>query len=154
MSHHPMVMSAKRMIQEAFEGPADPQEGSYYVNTEPNSGVLGLLESISAQKASQDINGTNLAAHTDHVRYYVWGTNEILTGNENPKMQWEESWKIENVSDEEWRDLQEELRTEYKKLLEGVDRMKSIDIHTNEVLGSLAHTAYHLGAMKQMMKMV
>ncbi|MGD7046315.1 hypothetical protein [Jeotgalibacillus proteolyticus] len=154
MSHHPMVMSAKRMIQEVFEGPADPHGGSYFVNSEPDSGIFGLLETISAQKASQSINGTTLAAHADHVRYYVWGTNEILSSDENPEMNWEESWKIEHVSDDQWKNIQQELRTEYEKLLDGVDRMKSIDIHTNEALGSMAHTAYHLGAMKQMVKML
>ncbi|MBB2482447.1 hypothetical protein H5P36_19945 [Bacillus sp. APMAM] len=95
-----------------------------------------------------------LAAHTDHVRYHMWGTNEILKNGKQPKMDWGKSWEIHSVDEQQWNRIQEGLRNEYLTLLESIDVIEWNEPLANELLSSLAHSAYHLGAIRQMLKVV
>ncbi|GGH78646.1 hypothetical protein JOD43_001546 [Pullulanibacillus pueri] len=146
--------SVKTMIKETFEGPPVPLKGSWFVNSEPNSGIFGAIERMSCDEASTSIHGTTLAAHTDHVRYHLWGTNEILKEGKQPQMNWGMSWEIHSVDEKQWNTIQEGLRKEYLTLLEAIDAIKWNELLANEVLSSLAHSAYHLGAIRQMLKVV
>ncbi|WP_055739898.1 hypothetical protein [Heyndrickxia shackletonii] len=95
-----------------------------------------------------------MAAHTDHVRYHMWGTNEILKNGKQPKMDWGKSWEIHSVDEQQWNRIQEGLRNEYLTLLESIDVIEWNEPLANELLSSLAHSAYHLGAIRQMLKVV
>lgn len=151
---HSLETAVKKMVKEAFEGPPVPVRESWFTNTEPNSGIFGALEGISAAEASISVHGATLAAHADHVRYHMWGTNELLETGVFPKMDWEESWKIDSVDEQRWHRIQEDLRHEYMRLLEALDDIEWDEQLANEVLGSLAHSAYHLGAIRQMLKVI
>lgn len=154
MDRHPLEKAVKERLQEAFEGPALPAKESWFTNTEPNSGIFGAIEGISAEGASMSIHGTTLAAHIDHMRYHMWGTNELLEKGEFPKMDWNASWKIQSVDAAEWSRIQEGLRSEYSILIKAVDHVQWNENLANELLGSLAHSAYHLGAIKQISKAI
>lgn len=142
------------MVKETFEGPPVPVKGSWFTSSSPNSGIFGAIEGMSCDQASMSIHGTTLAAHTDHVRYHMWGTNEILKKGKQPEMDWGKSWDIHSVDEQQWTQIQEELRNEYLTLLELIDAIKWNETLANEVLSSLAHSAYHLGAIRQMLKVV
>lgn len=149
------VRSAKKMISEAFEGPPFPSNVSWFTNTEPDSGILAALARLSAEQASLSIHGTNLAAHADHVRYHLWGTTEFLRAGRMPKMDWKQSWMIAAVEEDRWKEIQRELKEEYTRLLQTLDSTLPWDeTYADEALGSLAHSAYHLGAIKQMIKYI
>jgi hypothetical protein len=150
--NHLLEAGLKRMLQEAFEGPPKPVTVSYFTNTKPDSGIFGVLSHLSAADVSKQIYGTTLAAHTDHIRYHMWGTNEWLYEGTFPTMDWNKSWEIHRVSEEEWLYIQAGLQHEYHRLLEKIDHMEWNEDLANEVVGSLAHSAYHLGAMQQMLK--
>lgn len=143
------------MIKEAFEGPPSPFKESYFTETASDTGIFGTLEKQTAETASQSIHGTTLAAHADHTRYHMWGINECLETNVFPKMDWRKSWQIKSVTEEEWQHIQTELREEYARLVHTIESVDTWNEQfTNEVVSSLAHSAYHLGAMKQMIKSV
>lgn len=146
--------SVKTMVMETFEGPPVPVKGSWFTNSEPNSGIFGVLGGMSCDQASMSVHGTTLAAHTDHVRYHMWGTNEILKKGKQPEMDWGKSWDIHSVDEQQWKRIQEGLRNEYLTLLESIDAIEWNELLANEVLSSLAHSAYHLGAIRQMLKIV
>lgn len=146
--------SVKAMIKETFEGPPVPVKGTWFTTVEPNSGIFGVLEALSCDQASMSVYGTTLAAHTDHVRYHMWGTNEILKKGEQPEMDWGKSWDIHSVDEQQWNRIHEGLRNEYLSLLEAIDSIERNELLANEVLSSLAHSAYHLGAIRQMLKVV
>ncbi|WLD93774.1 hypothetical protein [Alkalihalobacillus sp. AL-G] len=146
-----LVQSIKELLKETFEGPAE--NGSWYVESKPNSGIFGTLATLSADKASIPVQGTTVAAHTDHTRYYLWGMNTIIRTGEQPKFDWSESWKITSVDESTWEKYQGELQHEYNTLLEKIDTLNNDDGEIlEEALGSIAHSAYHLGAIKQMVK--
>ncbi|WP_077604370.1 hypothetical protein [Oceanobacillus sojae] len=140
------------MIKETFEGP--PGEGSMFTESRPNSGLFGSLNQLTANEASTAVNGTTIAAHADHTRFYLWGTNVILKDGKQPEMDWGESWKINLVDEKRWNQIQEELRHEYVTFLERLNTIEWSEPPTKEVLGSLAHSAYHLGAIRQMLKVI
>jgi len=144
--------SVKMLIKETFEGPPVPVKGSWFTNSEPNSGIFGVLEGLSDEQASMSVHGTTLAAHTDHICYHMWGTNELIKNGKQPKMDWGKSWEIHSVDAKQWNQLQEELRNEFVTLLESIDAIVWNELLANEVLSSLAHSAYHLGAIRQMIK--
>ncbi|WP_188456250.1 hypothetical protein [Virgibacillus oceani] len=144
--------SVKTLVKETFGGP--PSEGGMFTEARPNSGLFGTLDKLTANEASVSVNGATVAAHADHTRFYLWGTNAILKDGKQPDMNWEESWKISSVDDEGWHRIREELRHEYATLLESLDELEWNEPLTKEVLGSLAHSAYHLGAIRQMLKAI
>ncbi|MFC4617899.1 hypothetical protein ACFO4N_04045 [Camelliibacillus cellulosilyticus] len=146
--------SVKTMVKETFEGPPVPVKGSWFTTTEANSGIFGVLEGMSCDQASMSVHGTTLAAQTDHIRYHMWGTNEIIKKGKQPEMDWGKSWDIHSVDEQQWNRIQEGLRHEYLTLLESIDVIEWNELLTNEVLSSLAHSAYHLGAIRQMLKVV
>ncbi|MBN3555749.1 hypothetical protein JYA63_15840 [Fictibacillus nanhaiensis] len=150
--NHPLEAGLKRILQEAFEGPPKPVTVSYFTNTKSDSGIFGGLSHLTAADASKQIYGTSLAAHTDHVRYHMWGTNEWLYEGTFPTMDWNKSWGIQRVSEDEWLSIQEGLKNEYHRLLKKIDHIQWTDDLANELVGSLAHSAYHLGAIQQMLK--
>ncbi|SDN28838.1 hypothetical protein SAMN04488137_3937 [Fictibacillus solisalsi] len=149
------LRSTKKMISEAFEGPPFPSNVSWFTNTEPDSGILAALSRLSAEQVSLSIHGTNLAAHADHVRYQMWGTIEFLKTGKMPEMDWKQSWMIASVDEDRWKEIQKELRDEYTRLVQTLDSALHWDeTNADEALGCIAHSAYHLGAIKQMIKYI
>ncbi len=147
-----LVEAVKTLLKETFDGPEGNQ--SWYTESKPGSGIFGTLEMLSAEEASIPIQGTTIAAHTDHTRYYLWMANTYLKG-EKPNLNWGESWKITSVDQITWQQFKEELKLEYKALLEKIELIDLPDEQTaNGILGSLAHSAYHLGAIRQMVKVI
>ena len=136
------------LLHETFEG--SPETGSAYLDR--GIGVFSTLEKLSAQQASRQVNNISIAAHTEHLKFYLDRSCEFINGR-TEKVNWEQSWLIDEVNDEEWNHLREGMKKSY----EGVLRCLA-DLQTwNEdkigmAMGILAHTAYHLGAIRQIMK--
>ncbi|WP_257350785.1 hypothetical protein [Pseudalkalibacillus decolorationis] len=149
-----LVEVVKELLKETFDGPGG--NGSWYVESKPNSGIFGTLAKLSAEEASVPVQGTTVAAHTDHTRYYLWGANTIIRTGEKPKFDWSESWRIASVDESTWEKSQGELQNEYNTLFEKIDTLNNKDdvVVLEEALGSLAHSAYHLGAIRQMVKVI
>ncbi|MEO7674600.1 MAG: hypothetical protein ABIU09_11055 [Pyrinomonadaceae bacterium] len=67
--------------------------------------------------------------------------------------QWDDSWLIETVNDTEWNALRESVRRSYEGTLRC---LAAVDEWTEErlgmAIGMVAHTAYHLGAIRQIAK--
>ena len=147
-----MLVAVRTLLKETYDGPKE--NASWYTEAKPGSGLFGTLEKISAEDASIPINGTTIAAQTDHTRYYLWVANSYLNGEE-PSKDWGASWKITNVDKIIWAQFTDELQQEYTTLLKKIDSLDSLDEQTsNGLLGALAHSAYHLGSIRQMIKSI
>lgn len=147
-----MLVAVRTLLKETYDGPKE--NASWYTEAKPGSGLFGTLEKISAENASIPINGTTIAAQTDHTRYYLWVANSYLNGEE-PSKDWGASWKITNVDKIIWAQFTDELQQEYTTLLKKIDSLDSLDEQTsNGLLGALAHSAYHLGSIRQMIKSI
>ena len=128
-----------------------PKDGAYMLNG-GDDGLLRSLDKLSAQAASAlTPTGSSIAAHADHLRYGLSLMNRWSAG-ENPfaTADWSTSWTKTTVSDEEWRTRRAELRTEASRWLEALRTPRDVQtIELNGIIGTIAHLAYHLGAIRQ-----
>jgi len=128
-----------------------PKDGAYMLNA-GDEGLLRSLDKLSAQAASAlTPTGSSIAAHADHLRYGLSLMNRWSAG-ENPfgTADWSTSWKKTTVSDEEWRTRRAELRTEATRWHQALRTPRDVQtIELNGMIGTIAHLAYHLGAIRQ-----
>ncbi|MDM5212476.1 hypothetical protein QUF94_13645 [Peribacillus sp. NJ4] len=64
---------------------------------------------------------------------------------------WDASWTIAAVDEVKWDEIREGLHKEYVTLLAEIDSIDLEEWLTN-VNATIAHSAYHLGALRQMIK--
>ena len=77
---------------------------------------------------------------------------EFMNGR-TEKVEWSESWLMKNVSESEWKSLKKNTQKEYSKVLETFQSIETWDDDKiSDALGIVVHTAYHLGAIRQIMK--
>ena len=117
-----------------------------------DAGMLRSLDNLSAAAASAPTaTGSSIAAHVDHVRYGLSLMNRWSAG-ENPfrSADWSASWKRTTVSEQAWDTLRRDLQAEVIRWLEALRKPREVqEIELNGMLGSIAHLAYHLGAIRQ-----
>ena len=111
--------------------------------------MVCLLRRLPRLPAS---GGASIAAHVDHVRYGLELMNRWSEGEADPwsGADWTASWRRTTVSDEQWAALREQLRDEarrWHKALQTPRAMSALEL--NGVIASVAHLAYHLGAIRQ-----
>lgn len=116
-------------------------------------GLLHALDKLDAADASEIANGgSSIAAHVQHVTFYTNIMNRVAAG-ENPweGADWTASWKKPAVTAEEWENIKREFADEHSKwlLVNGEPREVSASEFTY-LVASIAHVAYHLGAIRQM----
>lgn len=137
------------LFSELVNGPAS---GGQYVLNAGDKGLLRSLDAVSADAASaRTRTGSSIAAHVDYVRYGLSLMNRWSAG-ENPfeDADWGASWKKVAVSDDEWTRLRTQLRDEASRWLQALRTPREVqEIELTGMIGSIAHLAYHLGAMRQ-----
>jgi len=147
----PIRRTLVTLLRELIDGP--PGEAAYMLNV-GDRGLLGSLDGLAAEAASARPNGrSSVAAHVDHVRYGLSLMNRWVGGEKNPwaAADWSESWKRVRVSGDEWTALRADLRREAHAWMDGAGRERSVDeIALAGMIGSVAHLAYHLGAIRQL----
>ena len=143
----------RRVFSELVDG-ASPK-GGYVLNT-GDIGILRSLDKISAADASRAVNGgATIAAHTQHLRYGLSLMNEWASKGGNPfaNAKWDEAWKMSAVNDAQWQEIRDGLRdeaAEWRQVLNTPRDMSSVEF--TGLVGSIAHLAYHLGAIRQINK--
>ena len=121
-----------------------------------NSGDVGLLRSLdklAAADASHAVNGgATIAAHARHLQYGLSLMNRWASEGGNPfaDAMWDEAWTTTAVSDDEWIEIRSGLRDETRRWLHALGSPRDVTREElNGMLGSIAHLAYHLGAIRQ-----
>ncbi len=126
--------------------------GGYMLNAN-DVGLLRSIDKISATDASTVVDGgSSIAAHVDHMAYGIGLMNRWAAG-ENPwkDADWSASWKHTRVSDEGWEKLRGRLADESHKWLGAIKQPRELsETELTGMIGSIAHLAYHLGAIRQM----
>jgi hypothetical protein len=149
MNTRDLAPSLTGMFSELVDGP--PKTGAYILN-QGDAGLLRSLDQISATAASAASHGSApIAAHVDHLRYGLWMMNRWALG-ENPwkDADWQASWRITSVTDDEWSALRAGLRAEAQRWVEVLRQPRDVnEVEMNALLSSIAHLAYHVGAIRQ-----
>jgi hypothetical protein len=143
-----------RLFSELVDGTRG-QTGGFILN----SGDLGLVKSLdklSAAEASHSVNGgATIAAHAQHVRYGLSLMNRwaIEDGNPFADAMWDQAWKTSDVSEAAWTEIRNGLRDETQRWLKSLESPRDVSgIELAGMISSIAHVAYHLGAIRQINK--
>jgi hypothetical protein len=149
MNTRDLAATLTTLLRELIEGP--PANEAYMLNA-GDAGLLRSLDTLSADQASAGVGGgASIAAHVDHLRYGLSLMNRWSEG-ENPFAQadWSASWKKASVSEPEWQELKIALRGEANRWLNALRAPRDVThVELNGIVGSIAHLAYHLGAIRQ-----
>ena len=153
-----LINSIVELLTEAYAGPPNPK-ATWFIDNEPDSGILGLLKSITAAEASTSVdgsgkNGSTIASNVEHLRWSVANANAAMRGKPyNPN--WGESWELLDADEAAWNRLRQELRLEYEALSEAIQMQEDLPgDYLNGVLGLIPHASFHLGVIRQMIERV
>ena len=140
------------LLSELVNGSPDPDVGTYMLNR-GDDGLLQSLDKLSASAASMtNGGGASIAAHVEHLRFGLSLLNRWAAGEAAPwkGADWTASWRKPTVSDAEWRALRNDLRREAQMWIEALRTPRDLnEAELGWVTGSVAHLAYHLGAIRQ-----
>lgn len=140
------------------------REGLYALLDETFDNVLGMyldkgtslfetLATISADEASRPVSATcaSISAQVEHVRFYLTVLARFARGEEVGKIDWDASWTLRDVTEDEWSALKTGLRDAYNEVRELLDDDRTFE-NEHAIGGSMAiviHTAFHLGQIRQ-----
>ena len=143
-----------RLFAELVDG-TGAFDGGYIVNT-GDVGLLKSLEKLSAADASRSTNdGATIAAHVQHERYGLSLMNRWATEGGNPfaDAMWDEAWKIRDVDARAWDEIRNGFASEARRWLDVLQTPREVSVtELNGMVASIAHLAYHLGAIRQIDK--
>jgi hypothetical protein len=142
------------LFSELVEGIARGQ-GAFILNS-GDVGLLRSLDKLSAADASRSVNeGATIAAHAQHLRYGLSLMNRWAAEGGDPfaDATWDAAWKTSTVSDAAWDEIRNGLRDETQRWLKALAAPREVsDVELAGMIGSVAHLAYHLGAIRQIHK--
>ena len=140
------------LLKEFFESP--PTSGAACLDQK--TGLSDTLDTLSAEQASRRISDApSIASHCEHVRFYNDLLMGDLQGKISGKIDWKQTWLKQTVNESEWQILKDTLKNQYQELIR---LLESFETWNEDRVGNpmaiLAHTAYHLGAIRQLLRFV
>ena len=143
--------SLTTLFSELVDG-ANAPGGAFILNS-GDAGLLRSLDRLAAADASRSLDGgATIAAHAQHLRYGLSLMNRWATEGGDPfsDATWDAAWKTTVVNDNEWTEIRNGLREEARRWLQALGLPREVaTVELNGMLGSIAHLAYHLGAIRQ-----
>ncbi|TMW70141.1 hypothetical protein [Alteribacter natronophilus] len=141
--------SLQKLLKEAFEGPE--KEEIYFTDPGPSAGLMNTIERINAREASMILSSSqaSIAAHVHHTLYHLQVTNASLL-EEDRQVDWSLSWKIREVDEGTWQAFKSQLKEEYENFSHTLDTIDWTEKQTVSASAAIAHCAYHLGSLKQL----
>lgn len=146
------------MLKEACEGGIPGQGTGFLENTKPdgseNAGLFATLDGLTAAQASMPtVLGTSVAAHAAHLAYHLEVSVRWANGERGP-FAWKGSFEPREVDEDAWKTRRARVRAAYDAF---ITRARNVtDWNEDEAGGlaaSLAHLTYHLGAIRQIVKL-
>jgi hypothetical protein len=143
-----------QLFSELVDG-SPGRDGAFVLNS-GDAGLLRSLDKISADDASRSVNqGATIAAHAQHLRFGLSLMNRWAREGGDPfaDAKWDEAWKIAVVDESAWDEIRSGLRDEATRWLEILRSPRNVNrVEFTGIGGSIAHLAYHLGAIRQINK--
>ncbi len=162
MSDRTWLSGTLEVLKEAVEGGVPGQGTAFLDGTKAdgsgNHGLLATLAGLSAAQASDPtVLGLSAAAHAAHLAYHMEVVVRWENGERGP-FDWKASFQPGTVDEPAWTALQRRVESAYGALVELAQRPTDWDDEekgaAGGVAGALAHVAYHLGAIRQLVKLV
>ena len=142
-----------RLFSELVEG---SEPGGAFILNSSDVGLMRSLENLSAAAASRSVDGgATIAAHAQHLRYGLSLMNRWAGEGGNPfaDATWDAAWKIAAVDAATWEEIRSGLHGEAHRWLAVLGTSTELnDVELTGMIASIAHLAYHLGAIRQIAK--
>jgi DinB family protein len=134
------------LLEETF----DNVHGAYL---DGGTSLFETLATISAEEASRPVSArcASIAAQVEHTRFYLDLAARAGRGEAVGRVDWQATWRLTSVTDAEWEALKGRLREAQQAIL-AVARNPGTWTDERTIGGGLAvlaHTAYHLGEIRQ-----
>jgi hypothetical protein len=148
------AISQEKLAKETFDVLEEIFSEHHGIFLDKGTGLFETLEGISAGQASQPVGGrcATLAAQVAHVILYLEVLERYLLSGDARDVDWGEVWRtVHEVTPDEWDALRSKLRLCYTRVdgvLHGVQDWND-EVVLSGCLAVIAHTAYHLGEIRQ-----
>jgi hypothetical protein len=150
-----VFLDAYLLLLDEFAGePPKAEPGNACLDSD--AGWKQTLEVVDATRASRPAvpGGTTIAAHTAHAAYYVELLQRFAAGEE-PTPDWPGSFQPSDVDERSWDEQRERLLAALRRFRAMVAANTDwSEERTQGALSIVAHTAYHLGAVRQLLRVV
>ena len=154
MQTHELNPVLTQLFAELVDGAAEG--GGAFILNSGDAGLLRSLDTLSAADASRSANeGATIAAHARHVQYGLSLMNRWAREGGNPfaDATWDLAWKTSGVNEDEWQSIRTALALETRRWSEALGSPRKVSpVELAGMIGSIAHLAYHLGAIRQIAK--
>jgi hypothetical protein len=140
-------------LREACTSPDDPTF-TWFGSNEADSGLLGVMKTIDAETASSipTPGAKTIAAHASHAAFHLKASAAWLSGDKSAA-DWESSWLPMFVTDREWLGVQDEMSRQFAATVAAIESLQSWNRDAlGGAIGAVAHAAYHLGAIRQILR--
>jgi hypothetical protein len=149
MTTHDLSRSLPTLFRELVYGAGDT---GFMLNPH-DPGMLASLARLSAEDAGASTQGgATIAAHVEHVRFGLSLMNRWAGGDADPftGADWGAAWRTARVTPAEWERLKAGLREQADRWLDALAQPRDVEgIELDALIASVAHLAYHLGAIRQ-----
>ena len=159
MNQPPFVAGWLWILAEALEG-GKPGQGTGFLDSTAadGSGNRGLFATLAGLNAAQASNPTTLglsvAGHAAHVAYHMEASVRYARGDRGP-FDWDSSFQPNIVDEAGWKSLQTRVRAAHDAVLQLASETQDWTEDTaGGLAATLAHVTYHLGAIRQTIKLV
>ncbi len=136
------------LLTETFESVS----GAYL---DRGTSLFETLAQISAEQASQPMGDcASIAAHVAHTQYYLRVLEDRMFGRDLSYVNWDKIWaEVRGVDAAAWEAMIADLRSTYERIKGHLDAAEDWEgiRELSSLLGIIAHSAYHLGEIRQMM---
>lgn len=129
------------------------------IGTDPKfwyTGVISATDDLSSEQASRIIlpGYSTIAAHALHIQVSLNYVRRTFEG-ESVEVDWPATWASQKVDAAQWDELRRQIKVEYEATIEFL-RSKPFwrEEGLTQMLDSIAHAAYHAGAIRQLAKEV
>lgn len=145
-----------RVIAFVLDETFDQVHGVYL---DRGTSLFETLAGVTAEMASVPVGGqcATLAAQVKHVAFYLDVVGQSMRDPNSPPADWGEIWRtVGSVTQDEWDAIQTELRASYDRILDQIRQTTEWpDARAlGDPIGVIAHTAYHLGEIRQALCML
>lgn len=139
-----------RALYDLLDETFDNVKGHYL---DRGTSLFETLATISAAEASIPVGGkcATLAAQVKHVSFYLDVVDRSVRHG-NFRADWGEIWRtVSSVTPDEWEAIKTELRINYDRILKLIADAPAwpSDDEIGGAIAVIAHTAYHLGEIRQ-----
>jgi hypothetical protein len=147
-------ISAQQFKDELLVLLSETFEDVHGIYLDRGTSLLETLAGITAAQASIPVGGrcATLGAQVTHVCFWLDVLDRYLKTGQNERVDWDEIWRtVGAVTPTQWSALQERVRQAYQRARQSILTYDDWDTPNSlaGAMGILAHTAYHLGEIRQ-----